>query len=510
MNEPEPVLESAPTRSMEIRPAYAPADVYRPYDVSRASGERRHEDVSLGVLAAMEARGDLHGVAAGLALSGDDTRAEGFLARTSPSAEVDADRAALLLDRGQSREALEALDAVLAKNPNQPQALFNRALALRNLDIPLAAAEAFDCVAVVGEKGWAGEAKSRAEVLRSAFAQRQATWNAGNQAGMAMARGGPPVGDDVVSATPDLARGFLYQALRTASSRAHVLELAPLAGRLDARTGTHLLGDLVDRISRADFSRRAPLAATYGQILVADDDALGAHETAAFLAGLRAAGASDMLLGALQFTGKLDENLGEYERLAAASGDPWFASIAARGQATAQVSKGELPRAEETLRRALAACVPARIDWRCAVLEQDLAALLADEVRTTEARAVALSGLARARAHAHYLEPVFASRLADVARYEGSESLLAAYAREVELESPDDCPLMRVTHLELADSRAAALDVEGLVKELAATPRCSEPLSLLAADEMVDAVRLGGNPEGATTLPQTSRPSGRR
>lgn len=495
----EAMLESAPTRSTEVRLAYAGADAYRPYDVARASGDRRREDVPLATLARLEQTGDLHGVAAGLVLSGDDARAEEFLARAPASVDVDADRAAVLLDRGQTQAALEALDAVLARKPDHAQALFNRALALRNLDVPLAAAEAFARVADLHEKGWEQEARAQAESLRASFERRQSAWAAGSAAGMAMARGGPPVGDDVVSATPDLARGFLYQALRTATTKERVLELAPLANRLDGRMGGHLLADLVDRVSRADFGKRAPLAQTYTKLL-ASDDALGA-QTAAYLVALRAAGANDMLLGAIQFTGKLEDDIDEYERLATASGDPWFSAIAAHTRASARLAHGDVTRAEQTLRHALAACVPAHVEWRCAVLEQDLEALLADEVRTTEARTVALSGLSRAQAYAHYLEPVFISRLADIARYEGRSSLLAAYAREVELEAPDDCPLMRMTRLELADARAAALDVAGLVRELAETPRCGEPLSLLAADEMVDAIRLGGKPEGAQTLP---------
>jgi hypothetical protein len=154
-------LETTPARATEVRLAYAAADAYRPYDVGRADGPRRHEDVPLAALAALESSGDLHGVGAGLLLSGDDARAEAALARAGSSPDVDADRAAVLLDEGKAHAALEALDAVLAKTPAHPQALFNRALALRDLDVPLAAAEAFERAAALGENGWADEARRR-------------------------------------------------------------------------------------------------------------------------------------------------------------------------------------------------------------------------------------------------------------------------------------------------------------------------------------------------------------
>jgi tetratricopeptide (TPR) repeat protein len=167
-----PTLESGKTRASEVRIAYAAADAYRPYDVARSGGERNHEDVPLAVLAALEAKGDLHGVAAGLVLSGDDARAESYLARAGASVDVDADRAAVLLDRGEVAQALDALDAVLAKAPSHPQALFNRALSLRDLGLELAAAEAFDKAVALGEKGWAVEAKAQATALRAAHEKR--------------------------------------------------------------------------------------------------------------------------------------------------------------------------------------------------------------------------------------------------------------------------------------------------------------------------------------------------
>jgi tetratricopeptide (TPR) repeat protein len=162
-------LEVAPTRSLEPRLAYTGADRYRSYDVARGGGAHPGEAVPLATLAALEKAGDLHAEAAGLALSGDVARAERTLDRAPSSSDVAADRGALLLLDGKPKEALAALDAVLAQSPKHPQALFNRALALRDLGRTRESAEAFDAAAALGEAGWSDEAKRRADALRAAL-----------------------------------------------------------------------------------------------------------------------------------------------------------------------------------------------------------------------------------------------------------------------------------------------------------------------------------------------------
>src|SRR5207245_5224743 len=95
-----------------------------------------------------------------------------------------------------------------------------------------------------------------------------------------------------------------------------------------------------------------------------------------FLAKLRASGESDMLLGAIVLTDELPAHLDEYERLAAARGDAWFATIAARARAQADLAKGDFARAERRLRDEIVACDAHRLDYRCAFLQFDLAELL--------------------------------------------------------------------------------------------------------------------------------------
>src|SRR5436190_2126936 len=88
---------------------------------------------------AAPAGGDLQGLATGQLLRCEREQASRSLARAPRSPDVDSDRAAAALQSGAADEALLLLDPVLSANPSHPQALWNRALALRELGLPLAA-----------------------------------------------------------------------------------------------------------------------------------------------------------------------------------------------------------------------------------------------------------------------------------------------------------------------------------------------------------------------------------
>jgi len=164
-------MADAPTRSMEARVAYGPADRYRPYDVARG-GPVAREDVPLATLAELEKRGDAPGLAAGLIPGGDLDRASRVLRGAPASPDVDVERAVVAARMGKLDEALALLDGVLAKEPRHPQALWDRALVLRDLGRTALSAQAFDAVAELAEPGWAAEAKSRAAALRAASSDR--------------------------------------------------------------------------------------------------------------------------------------------------------------------------------------------------------------------------------------------------------------------------------------------------------------------------------------------------
>lgn len=174
-------LARAPTRLLEARVAYALADGHRPYVPLRgdnALGEPPRPP-PLRELADLEDAGDLHGIAAAYLVRGDWRQASDFLQRSPPSPDRDCDRALLLLEQGRQREALTLLDGVLHQVPAHPQALWNRALVLRDLGLTLPAAESFDAVARLGEPGWSEEALIRARALRHETHARGRPWEAG-------------------------------------------------------------------------------------------------------------------------------------------------------------------------------------------------------------------------------------------------------------------------------------------------------------------------------------------
>jgi hypothetical protein len=166
--EPQQVaLALAPRRVVEARLAWRGAADYRVYDVPRA-GEPPHESIAIRTLADLEARGDLHGVGVLALLNGERRRAADYLERAGDSADAMSDRAALALADNQPERALAFADAALAKDAAHGPALWNRALALRDLGRPHAAAAAFREVAARGEPGWASEARHRAVSLEAA------------------------------------------------------------------------------------------------------------------------------------------------------------------------------------------------------------------------------------------------------------------------------------------------------------------------------------------------------
>jgi hypothetical protein len=431
---PEPiVLAQAETRPLEARLSYRGADRYRPYEVMRAMGPLR-EDVPLTTLARLEHDRDLHGLGVGYLLGGDGARAAEALAGAGDSAAVQSDRAALALQQHDALAALAAADAALHKEPGQAEASWNRALALRDLGLPLTAAQTFDAVAAHGEAGWADEARRRASSLRAAEAERERAYRAAAAAGKAMIASGAVPEGEVVRAFGGLMRRDLYEAARTAPTRARMLALLPVS---DAVESGHALSERL-RSAASDAPRRAALAATYAR-LVANPASLRPAEADAFLAALAKAGADDLRLGALVLLGRVATSRAEVRRIAAAQSDPWWLSLADEADAEAALAAGDAAGAERLLGDADRRCLAAGIDFRCATLELALADAQLRQRRLAEARATALVGLGRARAAGvdpRDLERRFLLLLAEVARANAQPGLAAAYVAEARLRMP--------------------------------------------------------------------------
>src|SRR5690606_30704456 len=134
-----------------------------------------------------------------------------------PSPARDSDRALLSLVDGDPAAALIAATAVLDAEPDHRQAQWNRALALRDLGLPLTAAAAFEEVAGAGEPGWADEATARAARLRGEQERRDRAYRQLYADGIAAIRdGGAPPAPERLAAYPGLGRLLLYDLVRAA------------------------------------------------------------------------------------------------------------------------------------------------------------------------------------------------------------------------------------------------------------------------------------------------------
>jgi hypothetical protein len=482
-------LATAPTRALEGRLAYRGAAAHRPYRVDRAAGATAaaRDAISLETLAALERRGDLHGVAAAQLLLGETARAQATLERAGDAsagsgAAADAldraaDRALLQLVAGRAAEALVALDAVLERAPGHGPALWNRALALRDLDLPLMAAEAFTAAAAGGEPGWAAEASVRARELAAAVHARREPF------GALVTRDGPRLAAAPTAITPQAARRipgttrlFLYDALRGATSAEAALALAPLAAALDALAGGDHLARAVARVAAADFSRRAPLAARYAEVVAGKR--LDAAEARALQAALRAGRHDDLLLGALIRTSADGhtvpaEQLPEFQRLAAATGDPWFAMLAAEQAAGALRARGEHVSAEVIARAALTACGREGLDFRCARVELGLAEGYLDSNRLDDARRVARAAWERARRGGEWYVERRALKLLAEVESRGGElgaqtlAVARAYTGELARRYPESCPDRPWAHELVAMMLLGRQDLAAARRELA-------------------------------------------
>src|SRR5262249_31356052 len=153
-----------------------PYDRYRPREVARSGSPSTRAPVPLAALAKLDERGELGGVAATYLLAGAREQAAAILERAGRSPDLDSDRAALAVERGELESALTLLEEVLAAQPRHAQALWNRAVVLGKLGLLLYAAQAWDQAAELHESGWAEEARAQARALRTRAAERRTAY----------------------------------------------------------------------------------------------------------------------------------------------------------------------------------------------------------------------------------------------------------------------------------------------------------------------------------------------
>ncbi|TMQ02596.1 MAG: zf-HC2 domain-containing protein, partial [Deltaproteobacteria bacterium] len=333
---PSPIA-LAETRSLEARVTASAFDRHRPYRVERGAPAR--EVLPLGVLVDLERRGDSAGLVAAHLLAGDLARAGGVLDALPASPQRDSDRAAAALAAGDPLAALAQADAAIAVDPALAPALWNRALALDALELPMVAAAALDDVAARGEPGWSDEARSRAAALRVPFAVRARELAAYRAAATAMLGGGPVLDAALARRHPGLARRDLYRALAAAGSSEEVHALAPLAIALEQAAGDDRLRNMVRGSERRDFAVRRGLGDRYRALIAGKLDRAAQD---ALVADLDRAGpaVTDLLVGALLEAPPTAATVVRLRR-AAATGDAWIAVEAARRDAVLRRAAGD-------------------------------------------------------------------------------------------------------------------------------------------------------------------------
>jgi hypothetical protein len=215
-----------------------------------------------------------------------------------------------------------------------------------------------------------------------------------------------------------------------------------------------------------------------------------------------AAGADDIALGTLVLSGLGGRRRDELQRLADATGGPWFRLLARTELAKADLAAGDRAGAERRLRQVLAECARAPLPHRCVGAARELALLLDDQGRPDEAVALAEAGLAAARREGHYgYELSFLEILvrASAERETAHTSRLNAYVEELVARPlvDDRARQARVCWARLM--QAGAMTMLGRVaparRALAALEGC--PPSLHRAHFLADLAWLTGQPEDA-------------
>jgi cellulose synthase operon protein C len=497
-----------PRRSIEARLSWPAADRHRTYDVMRAAGAQPTDRLSFDLLSRIEKLGDPRALTAAQILSGNAAQAEPMIAgQHSPDA--DSDRAAIALAQGKPETAVLAAGAALASNPHHVQATWNRALALQHLGMPLTAAEAFEVVASRHEAGWSEEASERASALRAGFQRRQGGWRDARTAGDRLVATGM-VDEPILAAYPGLMRRYFYDAVRTAASSERVRALRPLAAALDARFGGQYLARYVDRVSRADFGRRGPLAARYAALV--RGELTDASNVEALLGALRAARQDDLVLGALPRTGPgasrpTRAHLNEYVALAHAARDPWFELDAEANRAWWALWGEDFALAQSTLLAVAPRCDGATaIDYQCL----DVFRLLTHAYTSLHRPEAAARALERAWAFARLSGNVaretellhYAFMVAEL-RDDTSASLIdlsIAYLDELMRES-DDCADQSAAHEWKAIALVTRNRVDDARRELERdTGACIVPFTSDRAYLQADLLRHGGSDPAVRAL----------
>ncbi|MCP3138995.1 CHAT domain-containing protein [Pyxidicoccus xibeiensis] len=494
-------LAKRPQRLLEARVAYPGADDHRP-QASRMMGndDGAPEALPHKAMSWLEEQEDVPGIVAAYLVRDDPGLADQALLeldKLERTPERENDRAVAMLLKGRPDEALRLVDGVLRGHPRHPQALWNRALALRELGLPLVAASAFKEVADLHEPGWSDEAKLKADELRSTTFERHKKWKTAYEAGKAL-REAPPTILPRSFSQFSMARLYLYDAVRSAPNRERVLALLPLAQDLDARAGGDVLEKYVRHVSNANFSRRGPLALGYAAFA---KERPSRAEQERQLAVLLSSGENDIFLGVLQRSGITRLNLKLYEARAASTGDLWFKLLAAQERAKLEFTEGNWKQATRTLQAALGHCPASGFEYRCLSLELDLISIHIQHIKVDDALSHVTSALKIARENNEWwLEQELLWNRARISRVVNDSHLTRAYLGEYLERGRGDPTAELRAHQILASMAFQELRVDEARREIDAALATGQPLLFAGAMDLAEISRLKRAPDDEAHL----------
>jgi len=463
----------SPTRPVAVRLAHRPYQRFEPV----RGGEKASPELPFLALGWLQWRQDSLGIAEAYLLRDQARAAEPWLDRAGSGPDVLASRAALDLLAGRPEDAVRDADEALRMDGRSSTALWNRALALRALQLPLVAAEAFDAVAALNEPGWAKEARDAAAALREESERQRKAYEDGQARCQAAIRGQAPFPVDLAAAAPRQARICFYDALRSAGTVEAMEALEPAAAAL----GT---SGALKAAKAGATAARVPLARAYAETLAAAKArAYRRKASEAWLslaAAANAAKQADIELGALFFVPQAKLDIDRYRRLALQTADPWFAALAEERAAEVEQAQGQPLRALERLRALEERCGEgARVEDRCLTVERLIAYGEAMLNQTAEAKAVALKARTRARAEGEpMVEMGLLEELGQVSRLRGELAMMHAYLQEALSRWPESCDAAEWVHSELAVAHQRRLELDEARRHVDAMASCDRAPSL--------------------------------
>lgn len=488
----DPWLMSEPERRLEMRLAIVAADHHRPL-ASRKMGQSPSQagaKLPLEALTELERNGDAAGLAAAFLARNDKSlvdQAEAYLAPLPSTPGNETLRATALLIKGAPAEALRHLERALDQDPKFAPALWNKALALRDLDLLDAAALTFREAAALGEPGWSEEARQHAEALSAAEQARTVRWEAIVSAGKKLVANGTLPPPDTLAARPPILRLYFYDAVRTRTSPEQVRALLPLARELDQQGGEgEILAQYIERIAARDFTRRAPWAQAYAQLT---EGTLPPGRVQELIDELLRSTEDDLLMGVLVYAGAVGRHLAAFEARANASGDLWFRLLAAQERAAFQKAQGNEEEARHTLVTALSVCSPP-VEFRCELLRLRLIEIQSKQLRLDEAWALAELAWRQARAtNDRDREELALGHLAQLARLRNDAPLARAYLAQHLALKPGDKDFERFAHQSLAHVALSELRFDAARREIDQAIATGLPLTYIGALALADISR---------------------